>query len=55
MFGVQVSIFSLISIAPTSKMAVSTVSSLMLSFLNSFFYIDGRLSKDVFKPSGEIC
>ena len=37
MFGVQVLIFSLISIAYTSEMAVSMVSSLMLSLLNSFF------------------
>ena len=54
MFGVQVLIFSLISIAPTSKMAVSTVSSLVLPFLNFIFYMDGRLSKRIFKLSGEI-
>ena len=37
MFGVQILIFSLMSIAPTSEMAVSTVCSLVLSFLNLFF------------------
>ena len=51
MFEVQVLIFSLISIAPTSELAVSTVSSMVLSFLNLFFI---RLLKGVFKLSGEI-
>ena len=38
MFGVQVLIFSLISIVPTSEMTVLMVSSLVLSFLNGFSY-----------------
>ena len=37
MFGVLVLIFSLISILLSIEMAVSTVSSLVLSFLNLFF------------------
>ena len=44
MFGVQVLVFSLISIAPISEIAVSTVSFFGVVFFKFIFYMDGRLS-----------